>query len=372
MKYFLISGEASGDLHASNLMGALRECDPEAVFVGMGGDKMREAGCNLFQDYRNMAYMGVIAVLSNLDKVRDNFRIAHEALIREQPDILVLIDYPSFNLKIASYCRQHLPDTKIVYYIPPKVWAWKRWRIHKIARLCDEVFGILPFEPDFYGRYGYRCTYVGNPTMESVQSYLTSAPNIARTNKIALLPGSRRGEISHCLPTMLDAARDVVREEAQKGQRYEIVVTAAPGIEDDFYRPFLQAETLTRDTYPLLHEAAVAVVNSGTATLETALIGCPQTAVYYIAASKWLGWLRPFLFRISQFTLVNIIARRVVIEELIAWRFTRKNIRAELNRLIHDEAYRKKMLSDYDEIRKTLGTQSAAQSAADKIHRYVL
>lgn len=137
MKYFLISGEASGDLHASNLIRALRERDPEAVFVGMGGDKMREAGCNLFQDYRNMAYMGVIAVLSNLDKVRDNFRIAHEALLREKPDVLVLIDYPSFNLKIASYCRQHLPNTKIVYYIPPKVWAWKRWRIHKIARLCD-------------------------------------------------------------------------------------------------------------------------------------------------------------------------------------------------------------------------------------------
>lgn len=368
MKYFLISGEASGDLHASHLIHALRKQDREAVFVGLGGDKMRESGCTLYQDYRNMAYMGVIAVLKNLNKIRENFRIAHETLLREKPDILVLIDYPSFNLKIASFCRKQLPNTKIVYYIPPKVWAWKQWRIHKIARLSDEILGIFPFETDFYHKFGYKCTYVGNPTMESIQSFLASANIEERKNQIALLPGSRRSEISHCLPTMLQAARDVVREEAAQGKHYEIVVTAAPGIEDNFYEQYLQDEILTRNTYNLLHQAAAAVVNSGTATLETALIGCPQTAVYYIATSKWLGWLKPFLFRIPNFTLVNIIANRTIIEELIAWRFSRKNIRYELSRLLNDEEYKNQMLTFYTEISETLGVKRASVSAAEKIY----
>lgn len=367
MKYFLLAGEASGDLHASNLIHALRECDAQAEFVGMGGDKMRSEGCTLFQDYRNMAFMGVFAVLKNLKKVKQNFQIAHEALLKEEPDVLILIDYPSFNLKIATFCNKHLPDTKIVYYIPPKVWAWKRWRVHKIAKLSDKVLGIFPFETDFYKQFGYDCTYVGNPTVDSVNSYHANDNKTGHTAKIALLPGSRRAEIRHCLPTMIEAARDVVGEQAIQGKQYEIVVTAAPGIEDEFYKQYIQDEALTRDTYELLHQAAAAVVNSGTAILETALIGCPQTAVYYIATSKWLGWLKPFLFRIPNFTLVNIIAGRVVIEELIAWRFSRKNIHKELTRLLNDEEYRDKMLNDYREIRETLGQQPAAKTAAEII-----
>lgn len=367
MKYFLLAGEASGDLHASNLIHALRECDAQAEFVGMGGDKMRSEGCTLFQDYRNMAFMGVFAVLKNLKKVKQNFQIAHEALLKEEPDVLILIDYPSFNLKIATFCNKHLPDTKIVYYIPPKVWAWKRWRVHKIAKLSDKVLGIFPFETDFYKQFGYDCTYVGNPTVDSVNSYHANDNKTGHTAKIALLPGSRRGEIRHCLPTMIEAARDVVGEQAIQGKQYEIVVTAAPGIEDEFYKQYIQDEALTRDTYEVLHQAAAAVVNSGTAILETALIGCPQTAVYYIATSKWLGWLKPFLFRIPNFTLVNIIAGRVVIEELIAWRFSRKNIHKELTRLLNDEEYRDKMLNDYREIRETLGQQPAAKTAAEII-----
>ena len=362
MKYFCIAGEASGDLHASNLIRALHERDAEAVFVGLGGDKMRDAGCILFQHYTNMAFMGVFAVLKNLDKVSRNFKIAHEALLREKPDVLILIDYPSFNLKIASFCKKHLPETKIAYYIPPKVWAWKRWRVHKIAKLSDEVLGIFPFETAFYKRFGYSCTYVGNPTMESISTHLAAAPDVERTATIALLPGSRRGEISHCLPVMLEAARDVVEQEKRNGKHYEIVVTAAPGIEDSFYHRYIHEEKLTRDTYTLLQQAAAA-------TLETALTGCPQTAVYYIATSKWLGWLRPFLFRISNFTLVNIIAGKVVIEELIAWRFTRKNIYNELSRLLNDDQYRNQMLTGYAEIAEKLGTQSAAGSAAEIIHK---
>lgn len=369
MNYFLIAGEASGDLHASNLMHALQARDKEARFVGLGGDKMREAGCRLVQDYRNMAFMGVIAVLKNWRKVKENFRKAEEALLQEKPQILILIDYPSFNLRLARFCRKHLPETKIIYYIPPKVWAWKAWRVHKIARLSDKVLGIFPFEPAFFKQYGYTCTYVGNPTMDCIRDYqntrsidrAATSPNKQKPT-IAILPGSRRSEIAHCLPTMLQAAREVNRE-----GMYQIAVTAAPGVEDAFYETYLRGERLTRDTYNLLAEARAAVVNSGTATLETALIGCPQTAVYYIACSKWLGWLKPLIFRIPYFTLVNIIPHREVIQELIAYRFSQRNIEEELRRLLTDEPYRETMKQGYEEIRRLLGNRPAAEGAADII-----
>lgn len=383
MKYFLIAGEASGDLHASHLMQALSDEDKNARFVGLGGDKMRAAGCDIRVDYRDMAYMGVIAVLLNLHKIQRNFRIARQTLLTEQPDVLILIDYPSFNLKMAQFCRRHLPHTRIIYYIPPKVWAWKAWRVHRIARYTDEVLGIFPFEPAFYARYGYQCRYIGNPTADCIrdwkqshpQSHTTSStaanPNIAHptdtlgsslpTDKplIAILPGSRPSEIKHCLPTMLEAARRVAAHD------YHIIVAAAPGIEDTFYAPYLLTETLTRDTYALVASARAAVVNSGTATLETALLGCPQTAVYYIACSRWLEWLiRPIVFRIPFFTLVNIIPQSPVIQELIASRFTADNIEQELRRLLTDLPYRKRMTDYYALISRLLGNAPAAIQAA--------
>ena len=427
MKYFLISGEASGDLHASNLIRALRTRDAQATFVGLGGDKMRAEGCDIRVDYRDMAYMGILAVLQNLGKIQRNFRIAKLSLLNEQPDVLILIDYPSFNLRMAKFCKQHLPNTRIVYYIPPKIWAWKKWRVHTIAKYCDEILGIFPFEPDFYAKYGYRCHYVGNPTADSIRSFNlqrsdlpstasnlqrsdlqrsdlqqsdlqrsdlqqsdlpSTASNLQRSDlpsTIALLPGSRRSEISHCLPTMLQAARLVAQN------NYQIIVTAAPGIEDDFYHPFLQqGETLTRDTYNTVAQAKAAVVNSGTATLETALIGCPQTAVYHVTGSKYLEkFLRPIIFTIPHFTLVNIIPHYTTlnnptppyttlnnptppyttpaIQELIASRFTVENVTHELNRLLHDEPYRQTMLSNYQHLWHILGSQSAADTAADII-----
>ena len=371
MKYFLISGEASGDLHASNLIRALRTRDAQATFVGLGGDKMRAEGCDIRVDYRDMAYMGFVAVLKNLDKVKRNFRIAKQSLLDEQPDVLLLIDYPSFNLRMAKFCKQHLPNTRIIYYIPPKVWAWKKRRVHSIAKYCDEILGIFPFEPAFYAKYGYQCRYIGNPTADSIRSFNLQRSNLPSTASnasdlpatIALLPGSRRSEISHCLPTMLQAARQVAQD------NYHIIVTAAPGIEDDFYRPFLlPGETLTRDTYNIVAQAKSAIVNSGTATLETALIGCPQTAVYHVTGSKYLEkLLRPILFSIPHFTLVNIIPQQEVIQELIASRFTAENVAHELNRLLHDEPYRQTMLANYQQLWQILGSQSAANSAADII-----
>ncbi|MCQ2348206.1 MAG: lipid-A-disaccharide synthase [Paludibacteraceae bacterium] len=387
MKYFLLAGEASGDLHASNLMRALKNEDADAVFVGLGGDKMREAGCRLLQDYRKMAYMGVIAVLANLRKIRQNFQIAEQGLLCEQPDVVVLIDYPSFNLKIAKFCKKNLPATKVVYYIPPKVWAWKAFRVHQIARLSDLILGIFPFEPAFYAKYGYKCEYVGNPTMDSIREYQSShlqptTYNLQPTTPllrgsrgvpiIALLPGSRKGEIKNCLPKMLKAARQVRQfisshPLTEGGEGCQIVVAASPGIDDSFYAPYLQGEELTRDTYDLVTKASAAVVNSGTATLETALLGCPQTAVYHIACSRWLGWIKPFIFRIPFFTLVNIIPAREVIKELIAFYFTEDRIVQELTRLLTDEPYRQRILADYDDIRSILGNHPAATTAAKQI-----
>lgn len=366
MKYFLISGEASGDLHASNLIRALRTRDAQATFVGLGGDKMRAEGCDIRVDYRDMAYMGFVAVLKNLDKVKRNFRIAKQSLLDEQPDVLLLIDYPSFNLRMAKFCKQHLPNTRIIYYIPPKVWAWKKRRVHSIAKYCDEILGIFPFEPSFYAKYGYKCRYIGNPTADSIREFASTHSTLNTqhsTSYIALLPGSRRSEISHCLPTMLQAARQVAKD------NYQIIVTAAPGIEDDFYYPFLlPGEILTRDTYNIVAQAKAAIVNSGTATLETALIGCPQTAVYHVTGSKYLEkLLRPIMFSIPHFTLVNIIPQQEVIQELIASRFTAENVAHELNRLLHDEPYRQTMLTRYQQLWQILGTQSAADTAADII-----
>lgn len=372
MKYFIIAGEASGDLHGSNLMKALRAKDPQALFVGLGGDKMREEGCDIRVDYRDMAYMGFVAVIANLHKVRRNMRIAQQALLAEKPDTLILIDYPSFNLRIAKFCHQHLPNTRIVYYIPPKIWAWKEWRVHQIAKYAHDILGIFPFEPAFYAKHGYTCQYVGNPTADCIREFriknleLRSCENEFKIQNskfiIAILPGSRRSEISHCLPTMLAAARQVA------GNQYRVVVTAAPGVEDSFYAPYLQGETLTRYTYTLLSEATAAVVNSGTATLETALIGCPQTAVYHVAGSKYLEWiLKPIMFKIKHFTLVNIIAGKEVIQELVASRFTQANIENELRQLLNNQTYREQMFNDYKQIQMILGTESAPNNAANII-----
>ena len=355
MKYFLIAGEASGDMHAAALMERIAaEQDSSAQFSGLGGDRMAAAGCRLYQDYRQMAFMGFAAVLRNLDKVRRNFRIAKQALLAERPDVLILIDYPSFNLKMAAFCHRRLPKTKIIYYIPPKVWAWKRWRIHRIARLCDEIWGIFPFEPAFYARYGYHCTYVGNPTAKAIDAYLATQPTPNRNDKdkpvIALLPGSRPSEVSHCLPIMLEAAR--------RFPNYQIIVTAAPGLEDGFYAPHMRAdEQLSRNTYITVRSASAAIVNSGTATLETALLGCPQIAVYHLACARLLGWIRwaqPLIFDIPYFTLVNILAGKEAIKELVANDFTADKIAEELQRLLTDETYKKNMLAQYEHIHSLL------------------
>jgi len=323
---------------------------------------MEAAGCMLHRHIRHMAFMGFAAVLSHWRDVRDNFRIAREALLKEQPDVLILIDYPSFNLRMAAFCKQHLPQTKIYYYIPPKVWAWKRRRIHQIARLCDRVFGIFPFEPAFYAKYGYSCEYVGNPTAEEI-ARMPRTPRTTRIPSIVILPGSRPSEITHCLPKMLEAAR--------RFPEYAITVCAAPNIANDFYTPYLRSnEKLTRETYQIVQQASAAIVNSGTATLETALLGCPQVAVYHLACAKLLGlirWAQPLVFSIKHFTLVNIITGKEVIKECVANDFTVDKVAEEVERLLHDEAYKNEMLASYEHLVSLLGNQPAAATAAERI-----
>ena len=374
MKYFLIAGEASGDIHGAALIAQIEKRDPDAQFTGLGGDRMVAAKVRICQHIRQMAFMGIVAVIRHWKDIRANFRIAKQALLDEKPDVLILIDYPSFNLRMAAFCRKHLPGTKIVYYIPPKVWAWKRRRIHRIARLCDEVLGIFPFEPDFYAKYGYHCTYVGHPTVEEIGSLTAKRSNSeavyqqsglsAKRSSIALLPGSRPSEIQNCLPRMLDAAR--------RFPDYPIVVCAAPSIDDAFYTPFLrEGETLTRETCAAVQQASAAVVTSGTATLETALLGCPQVAVYHVAFAQLIGlcrrWGQPLLFSIPYFTPVNIVAGKEIIREFLAQDFTAGNVAAELKRLLSDEAYTKKMLASYEHLSDLLGSQPASATAASII-----
>lgn len=367
-KYFFIAGEASGDQHAASLITQIKQRDEKAQISGFGGDRMALTGCVLYRHIRYMSFMGFVAVIRHWRDVQENFRIARETLLNEQPDVLILIDYPSFNLRIASFCRKHLPQTKIVYYIPPKVWAWKKRRIHTIARLCDKVLGIFPFEPAFYAKYGYSCEYVGHPTAETIAKITNHQSPISNhqspiSNTIALLPGSRPSEITNCLPIMLEAAR--------KFPQYGLTICAAPGIEDSFYTPYLrEGETLTQDTYATVQSATAAIVNSGTATLETALLACPQVAVYHLACQRLIGlirWAQPFVFSIPYFTPVNIIAGKEVIKECVANDFTVNKVASELERLLTDETYKKEMLASYEQLSSILGSQSASATAADII-----
>lgn len=363
---FLIAGEASGDMHAAHLVSALRAQCPTMTFAGVGGEKMAQAGVSLCLDYGETAFMGIVDVVRNMGRIRRNFRIVEQALLAAQPEVVVLIDYPSFNLRIARYCRKHLPQARVVWYIPPKVWAWKSWRVHRIAQESDLVLGIFPFEPAFYRRYGYECTYVGNPTASALRGSRAAAPADGEVQELVLLPGSRLSEVRHCLPVMLEAARCIANT--------HITVTAAPGIADEHYTRLLGAgETLTRDTYEAVRKAHAAIVNSGTATLETALLGCPQVAVYHLYAARLLGWLRPILqhriFRTPYFTLVNILAGREVIRELVANDFTADKVETEVRRLLTDRAAREDMLREYRRIEELLGEADAPTEAARLILR---
>ena len=369
MKYYLIAGEASGDLHASRLMSSLKKFDADARFRFFGGDLMAAQGGVLVTHYRELAYMGFVPVLLHLPTILAGMRRCKQDIVDWQPDVVILVDYPGFNLDIAKYLKAST-SIPVYYYISPKIWAWKEYRIKNIRRDVSELFSILPFEVDFFeGKHHYPIHYVGNPTAEEVQTfksvYAENFEHFCQRHHlnpslpvIALLAGSRRQEIKDNLPAMLSAARQV--------DGYQLVLAGAPSIDDDYYAPFIEGQPVhivKNDTYALLSHAHAALVTSGTATLETALFRVPQVVCYETPLPRLIGYLRRKVLSVKYISLVNLIADREVVPELVADSFTESNILHELQRVLGGDG-RQKQLDGYDEVARRLGSLSAPDEAA--------
>jgi lipid-A-disaccharide synthase len=373
MKYYLIVGEASGDLHASNLMRALKELDAEASFRFFGGDLMSEVGGTRVKHYKELAYMGFIPVLLHLRTIFKNMDLCKKDIVDWNPDVVILVDYPGFNLKIAEYIKKHT-DIPIYYYISPKIWAWKEYRIKNIKRDVDELFSILPFEVDFFKGHQYPIHYVGNPCVDAVDAYrknhaeffgeFVASNSLSDKPIIALLAGSRKQEIKDNLPMMLEAALPFV-------DKYQLVLAGAPGIDPAYYQQYVGSTVPVKiifgQTYRLLQQAKAALVTSGTATLETALFRVPQTVCYYTPVGKLISFLRRHILKVNYISLVNLVANKEVVRELVADTMTVANVRSELNALLNDETYRGQMLKEYDRMIKILGPAGASHQAASKM-----
>ena len=372
MKYYLIVGEASGDLHASNLMKSIKAVDADAEFRFFGGDLMSAVGGTRVKHYRELAYMGFIPVLMHLRTIFANMRLCKKDVEDWVPDALILVDYPGFNLSVAEYIHK---NTKIpvYYYISPKIWAWKEHRIKNIKRDVDELFSILPFEIDFFEKkHDYRINYVGNPCVDAVDEFkrnkaLSRAAFMeknALVDKpiIALLAGSRKQEVKANLPMMLEAVKHY--------PGYQPVLAGAPGIDKEFYAPYLDGgvEIVFGQTYDILNNAHVALVTSGTATLETALFNVPQVVCYAMPMGRLYSWLKKHFLKVKYISLVNLVADREVVRELVAAEMTLPNIIAELGELLPaDGKKRTAMLGEYSRMMEILGKPGASQRTAEKI-----
>ncbi|MDR0865838.1 MAG: lipid-A-disaccharide synthase [Candidatus Symbiothrix sp.] len=386
MNYFLVAGEASGDLHASNLMRALKEVDKEADFRYFGGDLMQSVGGTLVKHYRNMAFMGFIPVLMHLRTIFRNMDACKKAIEEYRPDVVILVDYPGFNLKIAKEigvhgarykvhanesCTVHRAP-KVYYYISPKIWAWKEYRIKDIQKYVDELFSILPFEVEYYQKHQFPVNYVGNPTVDALANReyknetfeeFTQTNHLDNKPVIALLAGSRKQEIKDNLPTMLEAAAPF--------DDYQLVIAGAPGIDPAYYEEYTKnhrAHIVFGQTYRLLQQAQAALVTSGTATLETALFRVPQTVCYKVPLKHVSSFIFEKFFSCKYISLVNLIAGKTVVKELFGKYFSTKQIREELDLLLHDETYRKKMDEGYQEVIEKLGQAGASEKAARSIY----
>ena len=370
MKYYLIAGEASGDLHASKLMNALKKEDPQAQFRFFGGDLMQAEGGTLVKHYSEMAYMGFIPVLLNIDKVLHNIRLCKSDIEEFHPDVLILVDYPGFNLRMAKFAKTRL-NILVHYYISPKIWAWKEYRIKDIKRYVDKMYSILPFEIPFYQKHHYQIDYVGNPTVdemamrpfadEKFDSFI-SENNLENKPIIALLAGSRKAEITANLPTMIDAASSFTD--------YQLVIAGAPGISPDFYHTFISGKRVSivfEKTYRLLQQSSAALVTSGTATLETAILKVPQVVCYKMGGGKITYNLFKHILKVKFVSLVNLIANREIVKELLVHLFTTENVKNELDKILNDPDKREQMLQGYAEVAERLGNPGAPQNAAKKI-----
>lgn len=388
MKYYIIAGEASGDLHASNLMRSLKAKDPEAEFRFLGGDLMKAVGGTLVKHYRELAYMGFVQVVLHARTILRNMRRCKEDIVAWAPDVVILVDYPGFNLSIAKYVKTHT-QIPVYYYISPKIWAWKEYRIKDIRRYVDEMFSILPFEVPFYAGHDYPIHYVGNPCVDAVADFKaqyteTREEFCARHGLnpelpiVALLAGSRKQEIKDNLPIMLSATKHfmpgkVYRREKIKG--FQWVIAGAPGIDKAMYGEVFAKSEATRgvtvvygETYALLSHSYAAMVTSGTATLETALFRVPQVVCYYIMCGKVVSWLRSMVLKVKYISLVNLVADFPLVHELVADEMRERELAEELNQLLLDDFYRNRMFSEYDKmVIAPLGEPGASEHAADKM-----
>lgn len=374
MRYYLIIGEASGDLHASHLMTALKEEDPQAEFRFFGGDLMAAVGGTMVKHYKELAYMGFIPVLLHLRTIFANMKRCKEDIVAWNPDVVILVDYPGFNLNIAKFVHSHT-QIPVYYYISPKIWAWKEYRIKNIKRDVDELFSILPFELEFFEvKHQYPIHYVGNPTVDEVEEFKNNNPadvNVfIEENKlenkpvIALLAGSRKQEIKDNLPRMMKAASAF--------PHYQMVLAGAPSISPEYYQQYIgqtELKIIFGQTYRLLQHADVALVTSGTATLETALFRVPQAVCYYTPLAKLFSFLRHHVLTVKYISLVNLIADREVVKEFVADDMTVKNVQDELRNIIEKKEYRQRMLTGYEYMAERLGTVGAPKHAAREMVR---
>lgn len=376
MKYYIIVGEASGDLHASNLMKELKVADKEAEFRFYGGDLMQNVGGTMVKHYKEMAYMGFIPVLMHAGTILKNMKMCKQDITEWKPDAVILVDYPGFNLKIAEYVHKYT-QIPVYYYISPKIWAWKEYRIKNIRRDVDEMFSILPFEVEWYKKRGYDIRYVGNPCVDAIEDFLESEDGkesfehfcdvnaLERKPIIALLAGSRKQEIKDNLYTMIEAAGEFSDD-------YQLVIAGAPGIDKDYYRQFIpndeRVSIVFGQTYRLLHQSTAALVTSGTATLETAILRIPQVVCYYTVLGKFISFLKSMILKVDYISLVNLIAGKEVVKELVADKMTQDNVESCLYDIMPGSAGREKMLSKYEEMNRILGGKGASKRAAEQIY----
>lgn len=383
MKYYLIAGEASGDLHASQLMKALQDRDPKAQFRFFGGAMMENVGGEMVCNYKQLAYMGFIPVLLHLPSILQGMQNCKKDILNWKPDVVILIDYPGFNLSIAKYLNTH-SQIPVVYYISPKIWAWKEYRIKSIKKYIDKLYSILPFEVEyFHNRHSYEVEYVGNPTVEEIKNFNESYDQsyesfcnehgLDKDRKIvAILAGSRYQEIRDNLPSMLQAIEEMeVSQNRQEHIELQYVIAGAPSIPLEYYNQFIighnQINVVSNATYPLLHHSFAALVTSGTATLETCIFNVPQVVCYKTPVPSICRWGFNHILKCRFISLVNLISDKEIVQELFADRFTISNIKKELQSIIFDSKYRNLMLHNYSIVAKSLGIKSPAETTAENI-----
>jgi lipid-A-disaccharide synthase len=367
MKYYIIAGEASGDLHGSNLMKALKIKDSEAEFRYFGGDLMMAVSSGLALHYSEMAFMGFVEVIANLNSIFKNIKTAKQDILSFQPDVVILIDFPGFNMKIADFAKQK--GFKVFYYISPKVWAWNQKRVLKIKKFVDHMFCILPFEVEFYKKWEMDVDYVGNPILDAIATcpqdeLFKITHNLDVRPIVALLPGSRKQELERVLPEMVSTA--------DRFPEFQFVIAGAPSFSEEDYSSYLEGRKIPvifNETYNLLLNSKAAIVTSGTATLETALLKIPQVVVY--KGNPFSIAIARLLVKIKYISLVNLIMNQAIVKELIQEECTSRIIGDELDLILNDPLYRTEMLINYDELAIIMGEQGASDRAATLMFTYL-